>query len=90
MQATPGKTKLSVKSGLRPDDDPQLISRRLRQVEHPVAVVGHDPNLSALASLLVTGRPLPLRFLLKKGAVLRLDRSGDSWVVRWQVAPEIL
>jgi phosphohistidine phosphatase len=84
------KAKLSLKSGLRPDDDPQAIARRLRQVEYPVAVVGHDPSLSALASLLVAGRSLPLRFTLKKCAVLRLDRSGNGWVVRWQISPEII
>jgi len=84
------KAKLSLKSGLRPDDDPQAIARRLQQVEYPVAVVGHDPSLSALASLLVAGRSLPLRFTLKKCAVLRLDRSGNGWVVRWQISPEII
>lgn len=84
------KAKLALKSGLRPDDDPQAIAQRLRQVEYPVAVVGHDPNLSALASLLVAGRSLPLRFTLKKCAVLRLDRSGNGWVVRWQISPEII
>lgn len=83
------KAKLSEKAGLRPDDDPQSLAQRLRQVRYPVAVVGHDPNLSALASLLVAGRATPLRFMLKKCAVLRLDRSGNTWVVRWQISPEI-
>jgi len=84
------KAKLCEKAGLRPDDDPQSLAHRLRQVRYPVAVVGHDPNLSALASLLVAGRATPLHFMLKKCAVLRLDRSGNAWVVRWQISPEIL
>ena len=84
------KATLAEKAGLRPDDDPHLMAQRLRQVRCPVAVVGHDPNLSALASLLVTGRATPLRFMLKKCSVLRLDRSGNTWVVRWQISPEVI
>ena len=56
----------------------------------PVAIVGHDPHLSALASLLVTGCAEPTNFVLKKCAVLRLDRTGNGWSVRWQISPEIV
>jgi len=52
--------------------------------------VGHEPHLSGLASLLVTGKAEPSRFLLKKCAMLRLDREGGGWTVRWQVSPEVL
>jgi phosphohistidine phosphatase len=52
-------------------------------------VVGHDPHLSQLATLLVTGRPEPLVFHLKKGSVVRLDRGPDVWTVRWLVSPEV-
>lgn len=84
------KAKLLEKPGLKPQDDPQAIVRRLRQVTQPVAVVGHDPHLSAVASLLVAGYAVPSHFVLKKCAVLRLDRSGSEWSVRWQISPEII
>lgn len=76
--------------GLRPQDDPHLIARKLGDLHSPVAVVGHDPHLSALASLLVFGEAEPSRFVFKKCAVIRLDRSSRGWSVRWHVSPELL
>lgn len=81
--------KVQEASGLRPEDDPALTARRLRDARRVIAIVGHDPHLSALASLLVAGKEEPARFRLKKCAVLRLDR-GSVWTVRWQISPELL
>ncbi len=77
-------------SGLRPQDDPQLVACKLGDLHSPVAVVGHDPHLSALASLLVCGHAEPPRFALKKCSVIRLDRSSLGWSVRWHISPELL
>lgn len=82
------KMKLVEVDGLRHEDDPQIMARRLGDLRRPVAVVGHDPHLSALATLLVCDRPEPARFVLKKCAVLRLDRVNGGWCVRWQLSPE--
>jgi len=82
--------KLVEIGGLRPEDDPRVMARKLDARREPVAVVGHEPHLGALASLLVTGTAVPPRFVLKKGAVLRLDRSEGAWAVRWLVGPELL
>lgn len=77
-------------AGLRPDDDPRLIARRLAQESRSVALVGHEPHLSALASLLVAGAPEPARFAMKKGAALALEGAGRHWIARWLVHPELL
>jgi len=77
-------------SGLRPDDPGDSILKKLNGLRHPVAVVGHEPHLSALASLLVAGEAAPPRFVLKKCAALRLDRVEGGWAVRWHVSPELL
>ena len=77
-------------AGLMPDDAPPAIARRLKALRCNVAVVGHEPHLSALASLLVAGAAEPAIFILKKCAVLALERAGAHWVVRWQVSPEVL
>jgi len=77
-------------SGLKPDDDPTALARKLGDARRPVAVVGHEPHLGMLATLLVgcdAERPL---FKLKKCSVLRLDRLGGGWCVRWLVSPELL
>lgn len=76
--------------GLRPGDAADSILKRLKDLRHPVAVVGHEPHLSALASLLVAGKAAPPRFVLKKCAALRLDRADGVWAVRWQVSPELV
>lgn len=77
-------------SGLKPDDDPTLLARKLGDARRPVAVVGHEPHLGLLATLLVGGDAARPLFKLKKCAALRLDRHGGGWGVRWLVAPELL
>jgi len=86
--------------GLLPDDDPEGMAERLSKypVDHHLALVGHDPHLSALGSLLIAGRPYPERFTMRKGAVLALERTDRihkksgfrRWQVRWHLSPELL
>lgn len=66
------------------------LAGRLRKRRRPLALVGHEPHLSALASLLVADAADPSLFVLKKCAVLALERTGASWAVRWQISPELL
>jgi phosphohistidine phosphatase len=75
---------------LEPEDDPQHLARRLKDAGRAVAVVGHEPHLSALASLLVTGRPTPPVFVMKKAAILALEGAGSYWVVRWHWSPKLI
>jgi phosphohistidine phosphatase len=77
-------------SGLQPEDEPADIARALARCEHPVALVGHEPHLSALASLLVVGAGAPPAFVMKKGATLGLERAGSRWLVRWHITPGLL
>jgi phosphohistidine phosphatase len=62
--------------------------------EESVAVVGHEPHLSRLASLLCTGSEDELRLELKKGAVAFLAFDGTAAPgtasLRWTVPPRIL
>jgi phosphohistidine phosphatase len=85
---------------LLPEDDPVWLARRLEiyPTTHDLALVGHEPHLAALATLLVRGKVSPVMFNLKKGAVIALERtervhkaSGrPRWRVRWMVGPELL
>jgi len=84
------KAKLTAVSGLLPDDAGDSIIRKLGGARRTLAVVGHEPHLSALASLLVAGRAAPQCFVFKKCAALRLDRIGRGWAVRWQISPELI
>ena len=84
------KAKLTAVSGLLPDDPGDSIIEKLLAARRTVAVVGHEPHLSALASLLVAGKAAPPHFVFKKCAALRLDRVEDGWAVRWHVSPELV
>ena len=59
-----------------------------------VALVGHEPNLSSLASLLLAGDENAVGLELKKGGMVLLTFSADpsrgSGVLRWSVTPKIL
>ncbi len=86
--------------GLLPEDDPLAMAGRLElfPAAANLALVGHEPHLSALATLLVRGKPKPAAFELKKAAVLALEPSGDvhkrtgrpRWHVCWHITPELL
>jgi len=83
-----------------PDDEPEEMARRLDAVppEASIAVVGHEPHLGRLASLLVRGKAKPALFDLPKGTVLALHRNATTthktghprWRVRWMVTPALL
>ncbi|CAN5352603.1 phosphohistidine phosphatase SixA [soil metagenome] len=70
-----------------------LDALRDRQ-ESALALVGHQPLLSELASLLLAGDGRLLRLELKKGAAmcLRFDGSAEAGAaaLRWSVSPKLL
>lgn len=82
-----GAWKLREIAGLEPGADPALLARRLASMRRPVALVGHEPHLSALATRLLTGRAGPPVVVMRKAAVLALERTGRHWAVRWLVSP---
>jgi phosphohistidine phosphatase len=71
-------------------DDPAIMADRLKTRRSSIALVGHEPHLSALASLLVAGVAEPPRFHFKKSAAVALERGDGTWAVRWQISPELL
>jgi phosphohistidine phosphatase len=59
-----------------------------------LALVGHEPYLSKLASILLTGRPTSLTMEMKKGGVAHLwlddDLRRGTASLRWLVTPKVL
>jgi phosphohistidine phosphatase len=84
--------------GLLPEDSPAPIADRLDRADDPVMIVGHEPQLGSLATLLVRGKVQPVGFEFKKCAVLALEKTGGRhkksgrarWQVRWHFSPELL
>ena len=86
-----------------PEECPALEAERpatavldllLGHSDHSIALVGHEPQLSRLASILCTGNEDRLQLELKKGAVASLsfaDRVAPAQAcLRWAVSPKIL
>lgn len=82
-----GTVRLREMAALKPLADPAVAAGRLRRARSPVAVVGHEPHLSSLATRLLGGGHDEPRVVLKKCAVLALERTGRAWAVRWLVSP---
>ena len=74
---------------LEPEDDPAAVARRIKVTPHPLAIVGHEPHLSALATLLVTGTVRFPVFVMKKCSALALEGAGGEWSVRWHISPDL-
>jgi phosphohistidine phosphatase len=79
------------KSYLTPDDDPAKIARLLAELPPAanLAIVGHEPHLTALATLLTTGRASPVQFTLEKAGVIALTpaegKHETTGFPRWKV-----
>jgi phosphohistidine phosphatase len=71
-----------------------LDALRLHADRESVALVGHEPNLSWLASLLLAGAEGVVDLELKKGAAALLELASPptpgSALLRWSVSPKIL
>ncbi len=86
--------------GLSPFDDPKFMADRLAAYPpvHDLAIVGHEPHLGTLASLLVSNRASPTLFHFKKATVLCLRRSDKThgasdrprWRVDWHIPPGLI
>ncbi len=92
------KTEPWVMSGLCPLDPVEGVVDQL-PAGGSVLVVGHEPHLGRLASLLALGDADAGLFVMKKGTLLRLDHgirimdTGGAfrrWSVRWMVIPSLL
>jgi phosphohistidine phosphatase len=77
-------------AGLEPNDPPGAIERRLQKWRRNLAIVGHEPHLSALAGRLLGGARSPVAIKMKKGACLALERTDAGWCLRWMIVPRLL
>jgi len=77
-------------AGLEPEDEPRATASLLASAPDGLAIVGHEPHLSALATLLLrAGGGVPV-VSLKKGSFLALEQDGGAWQIRWLIEPELL
>jgi phosphohistidine phosphatase len=80
------KAPLMGVAGISPDDDPSRIAAVLDAAEGDIAVVGHEPHLGVLASIMVHGPDRSGVFYpFPKASVLALTREGKRWRSEWLV-----
>lgn len=81
--------------GLLPFDDVRGVARRLSGFGHPLLVVGHEPHLGRLVSMLVCGNVDQEIVDFKKSALLCLEREATKsqavlWRIHWYLTPALL
>ncbi|HEY3757578.1 MAG TPA: phosphohistidine phosphatase SixA [Opitutaceae bacterium] len=90
-----GVAVLKEVSGLAPDENPGAFARKLAHVTNDVMVVGHNPHLTMLGTLLVKGEHATLPAMeFSKCTALALNNLGrgepGDWCVAWQLDPQML
>jgi phosphohistidine phosphatase len=76
----------TLRRGIEPEDDPARVAAVLEAAKGDVLVVGHEPHLGVLASLMVHGPDRTgIFFPFPKAGVLSLSRDGKRWKPEWLV-----
>ena len=75
-----------LRKGLEPDDDPSGVAAALGSEKRSVAVVGHEPHLGVLASIMARGPACGAAYFhFHKAGVLALGRRDGGWRAEWIV-----
>ena len=69
--------------GLLPEDPPELMRDTLRGEERELVLVGHMPNIPALAQLLAGSDAFPTHGIV----ALETTDSGLTWKELWRARP---
>jgi phosphohistidine phosphatase len=85
---------LEIVNGITPFDDPSKIAERIDRSNEDIMVVGHEPNLSSLASLLLSGAQSFQCIVFPKTSILSLTRLkvGDQstpWQINWHISHKL-
>jgi len=88
------KTRLAFSDELTPEGDPKALIRQLNELKPArknVLLVGHEPYLSRLIALLISGEPATT-IDLKKGGLCRLEtdslRASRCATLTWLLTPK--
>ena len=74
---------------LEPDADPAIWVERLGLMEDDVVIVGHQPHLGRLASVLVCGDPdKDVVEFRNAGLVCLKKKSAHDWTISYIILPE--
>ena len=92
-EALGARDRLETSEVLNTRSDAAKVERWLRdRVEDRLMLVGHNPTLSDLVSLLVVGTTMPLVCDLKKGGIAALSRRAGAsglYALAWVAPPRL-
>ena len=77
-------------AGLAPGDDPDSVAEALEEIDTSLALVGHLPHLSRLASLLVAGDPEFGIVAFENAGLVALERGSPLCRILWVLTPELV
>lgn len=80
------------RQGFGPNDDIGPVMEELGSSRKAVAIVGHLPFLSRLASALLSGDPERDVIKFQNAGVVKLERNDETgrWQLAWTLFPELL
>lgn len=82
---------MEICQGLAPNDDISIIKEKIETAEQDsIALVGHLPHLSRLASELLTGNQEMEIIRFKNAGIVCLLGEIQDWELEWIVTPEII
>ncbi len=85
-------------TGLAPLDDVRILANQLQIEEKNIMLVGHLPQLSTLASYLITKDEGSILFNLNTCGLIALERyegystnkdNNPLWVIQWMLDPQL-
>ncbi len=82
--------KIKEQTNLAPNDNVQDAIKMLLRVEGNIAVVGHLPHLSRLASKLITGNEQVELIHFQNAGIICLMKKEESWRISWIIIPGVL
>jgi phosphohistidine phosphatase len=82
---------MEICQGLAPNDDISIIKEKIETTEQDsIALAGHLPHLSRLASELLTGNQEMEIIRFKNAGIVCLLGEIQDWELEWIVTPEII
>jgi phosphohistidine phosphatase len=77
--------------GMAPKDDINTVKKKIEKSDQDaIALVGHLPHLSRLASDLLAGNQYRQVVNFKNAGIVCLSDENDSWQLEWIVTPGII
>ena len=85
------EVQIEISEGLAPNDDIAIIKEKIDTAEQDsIALVGHLPHLSRLASELLTGNQEMEIIRFKNAGIVCLLGEFQDWELEWIVSPDII